>query len=71
VQRLAAAAASLGALVTGRPATLSQGKVNEIAHPDWVCRSSGQEDCFSGRPRVGLDEGFARTFAWYKAAGWL
>jgi 2-alkyl-3-oxoalkanoate reductase len=71
VQRLVAAAGGLGAAVTGRPPLLSQGKVNEIAHPDWVCRPPLLGDCISWRPAVGLDEGFARTLAWYKAAGWL
>lgn len=71
VQRAAAAFASLGTAVTGRPAILSQGKVNEIAHPDWVCRHALLSDCISWAPAVGLDEGFSRTAAWYKAAGWL
>ena len=71
VQRLAAAANALGAAFTGRPPILSQGKVNEIAHPDWVCRTDLLKDCISWRPAIGLDEGFARTTAWYKAAGWL
>lgn len=71
VQRLAAAAGGLGALFTGRPPILSQGKVNEIAHRDWVCRNGLLGDCISWRPAVGVHEGFARTSAWYKAAGWL
>jgi nucleoside-diphosphate-sugar epimerase len=71
VQRLAAAVGSAAAALTGRPPVLSQGKVNEIAHPDWVCRSGLLGDCISWRPAVALDEGFARTTAWYKAAGWL
>ena len=71
LQRLAAAFGTVGATVTGRPPILSQGKVNEIAHPDWTCRNRLLVDCISWRPAVGLDEGFSRTFAWYKAAGWL
>lgn len=71
LQRLAAALGTAGALATGRTAVLSQGKVNEIAHPDWVCRPGPLGDCISWRPAVGLDEGFSRTIAWYKAAGWL
>lgn len=71
LQRLAAAAGELGTVFTGRPAILSQGKVNEIGHPDWVCHAPLLGDCISWRPAVGLDEGFSRTFAWYKAAGWL
>jgi len=70
-QRVAAAVGTLGAAVTGRPAMLSQGKVNEFAHPDWVCRNALLDDCISWSPAVGLDEGFSRTAAWYKAAGWL
>lgn len=71
VQRVAAALGTLGAAVTGQPAILSQGKINEIAHPDWVCRHDLLGDCISWSPAVGLDEGFSRTAAWYKAAGWL
>jgi nucleoside-diphosphate-sugar epimerase len=76
LQRLAAALSTAGALVSGRPAVLSQGKVNEFGHPDWVCRprppgAPSLSDCISWRPAVGLDEGFSKTVAWYKAAGWL
>ncbi len=71
LQRVAAGLSTAGAALTGRAPLLSQGKVNEIAHPDWVCRRDTPDDCFSWLPRVGLDEGFARTLAWYKAAGWL
>jgi len=74
--RLAAALSTAGALVSGRPAVLSQGKVNEFGHPDWVCQpqppgAPSLSDCISWRPAVGLDEGFSKTVAWYKAAGWL
>lgn len=71
LQRVAAVLSTAGAALTGRAPMLSQGKVNEITYPDWVCRHDRLDDCFSWRPRVGLDEGFARTLAWYKAAGWL
>jgi nucleoside-diphosphate-sugar epimerase len=71
LQRLAAAAGELGAVLTGRPAIFSQGKVNEISHPNWVCHAPLLGDCISWRPVVGLDEGFSRTLAWYKASGWL
>lgn len=76
LQRMAAALSGAGALISRRPAMLTQGKVNEIGHPDWVCRPRPPDfpalgDCISWRPAVGLDEGFSRTVAWYKAAGWL
>ena len=71
LQRLAAALSTAGAAMSGRAAMLSQGKVNEIGHPDWVCRQDTLGDCFSWRPTVDLAEGFSRTVAWYKSAGWL
>jgi 2-alkyl-3-oxoalkanoate reductase len=71
VQRLAAGLGAAGALVTGRPPILSAGKVREIAHPDWVCRNDLLGNCISWTPTVAFDEGFARTAAWYKAAGLL
>lgn len=71
IQRLAAGLGTLGAAVTGRPPILSQGKVNEIAHPDWVSRHNLLGDCISWSAAVRLDEGFSRSAAWYKAAGWL
>ncbi|WP_299617661.1 NAD(P)-dependent oxidoreductase [Pelagibius sp.] len=69
--RLVAGISSGMAMLTGRASVLSQGKVNEIAHPDWVCRSNLLGDLVPWRPLVAFEEGFSRTLAWYKAAGWL
>jgi nucleoside-diphosphate-sugar epimerase len=69
--RLAALAIAGGALLTGRPAFLSQGKISEALHPDWVSRREGNDALPGWRPRIGLDEGFARTMAWYTANRWL
>ncbi|NIA71488.1 NAD(P)H-binding protein [Pelagibius litoralis] len=71
LQRLVAAASVFAAAVTGSAPILSQGKVNEIAHPDWVCRNELLDELISWQPRVGFEEGFSKTLAWYKAAGWL
>lgn len=71
IQRVVAAASSLAAGLTGGVPFLSQGKVNEIAHPDWVCRDQILGQSTTWRPKVGFDEGFPRTLAWYKAEGWL
>ncbi len=71
VQRLVAAVSTLIAGVTGSVPFLSQGKVSEIAHPDWVCHNKRLNDLLPWRPSVEFDEGFSRTLAWYKAAGWL
>lgn len=71
LQRLAAAVSVGANAVTGGTPTLSQGKVNEIAHPDWVCRNQLLGDFVPWQPLVGFEEGFSRTLAWYRAAGWI
>jgi 2-alkyl-3-oxoalkanoate reductase len=71
VQRLAAGFGAAWGLMTGRPPILSAGKLREIAHPDWVCRNDLLGNCISWTPTVAFEEGFARTAAWYKAAGLL
>ncbi len=50
---------------------LTPGKLRELRHPDWVCRDQILGQSTTWRPRVGFDEGFPRTLAWYKAEGWL
>ena len=71
LQRAVAALSGLSAGIAGGAPFLSQGKVSEIAHPDWVCHNNRLNDLLPWRPSVQFDEGFPRTLAWYKAAGWL
>lgn len=71
LQRVVAAASVAVATVTGGIPFLSQGKVNEISHPDWVSRSNLLSAAVPWKPLVSFDEGFPMTLAWYKAAGWL
>ena len=69
--RLSARASLAAARVTGRPQMLRPDKVNELRHPDWVCRESRLAEAAGWRARYGLDEGFRHTAAWYRAHGWL
>ena len=71
LQRVVAAASVAVATVTGGIPFLSQGKVNEISHPDWVSRSNLLSEAVPWKPLVSFDQGFPMTLAWYKAAGWL
>ncbi len=71
LQRVVAAASVAVATVTGGIPFLSQGKVNEISHPDWVSRSNLLSEAVPWKPLVRFDQGFPTTLAWYKAAGWL
>ena len=57
------------ARITGRPATLSPAKLNELYHPDWVARSSVADWAGTWRPRIGIQEGFASCWEWYLRQG--
>lgn len=59
------------ARLTGRPATLSRGKVRELCHPDWRCDPTPFHRATGWRPRVGASAGLRHTVAWYYARGWL
>lgn len=61
--------AEAGARPLRAPPALSRGKVAELFHPDWRARDDGR--LWAGRPRTTFAEGFPRTLAWYRAAGWL
>ncbi len=55
------------ARVTGKPGLVNRGKVNELYHGDWVSRGDG----WPMPQAVQFEEGFRRSLAWYRAAGWL
>jgi|SRR5919106_2739512 nucleoside-diphosphate-sugar epimerase len=67
---LPAALAQLHGFVTRRAPRLSLGKLRELYHADWVCRSTGGALLPAG-PRVTFDSGFAATLAWYMQRKWL
>jgi nucleoside-diphosphate-sugar epimerase len=66
-----AVAAQIIARVTGRPAILSRPKLNELYHRDWVSRRSEGPWSSTWHPRIGIWEGFASTWDWYRAEGFL
>lgn len=59
------------ARITGRAPRLTPGKVRELFHEDWVCRDNPLVRHTDWRPKVGLDEGIARTLGWYLKRGWI
>jgi len=67
---LAAALSEAGGSLARSPPIFTRGKAREMLHPDW---SVGPDELAPGGPRArfGLDDGFADTVAWYRAAGWL
>jgi nucleoside-diphosphate-sugar epimerase len=55
----------------GSEARLTPAKVDELYHPDWVCRDEGLMRQTGWRPQMGLAEGFQETVAWYREQRWL
>jgi hypothetical protein len=57
-------------LMGARPVIFTRGKAREILHGDWSVSLAELEP--GGPPaRIGLEQGFAQTVAWYRAHGWL
>ena len=69
--RSLAALGVAAAPLTGRPPVLSQGKVNEMVHSNWVCHNARMDDLTDWRAKTGLQEGFSKTIDWYIREGWL
>jgi len=57
--------------LTGERPMMTPGKVNELFHADWVARDNPLTEWCDWQPTVALDEGFARTIAWYREHDYL
>lgn len=57
--------------LTGRPGILSREKIREALCPAWTCDSQRAATELGFEARTPLEEGLAKTLAWYKEAGWL
>lgn len=69
--RAAATVETAVARLAGKLPTLSQGRVNTFAHPDWTADPAlALPRHIRGMP-VGLDAGLAGTVAAYRRDGWL
>lgn len=66
----AALTQAMGALLRRAP-MMSLGKVRELYHADWVCRSPSEMLSLAAPGRIAFDSGFATTLAWYRQRGWL
>ncbi len=53
--------------ITGRPGMVNRGKVRELYHRDWVCRTG----TMNVTNPIAFAQGFPETLAWYRDAGWL
>lgn len=71
VLRAAGMLALATARITRKPLMLRPDKVNELRHPDWVCRDSRFQEVTGWHARFSAADGFMHAVAWYRAHGLL
>jgi nucleoside-diphosphate-sugar epimerase len=57
--------------ISGKPALLNKGKVEEMVQKNWVCDITKAKEVLGFEPIVSLMEGARLTFEWYKKENWL
>lgn len=57
--------------VTGRAPAMDRRRARDMSHHSWTCETEAAREALGWRPEVGIEEGLARTAAWYREAGWL
>jgi nucleoside-diphosphate-sugar epimerase len=57
--------------ISGKPALLNKGKVEEMVQKNWVCDITKAKEVLGFEPTVPLLEGARLTFEWYKKENWL
>ena len=66
-----ALAGEMWGTVRNSPPFLSREKLREISSGDWVCSSAKIRSQLGWKPEVSLEDGLARTAAWYREVGWV
>ena len=69
--RAAAVAGDLAGRLRGRPSVINSRRYAELASEGFVCRVDRLRDRFGVVAEIGLPEGLADTYAWYRREGWL
>jgi nucleoside-diphosphate-sugar epimerase len=67
----AAALGQAAGAALGRSPSLSLGKLRELFHVDWVCRTAATQSLAGWSARTTFESGFAHTMAWYERNRWL
>ena len=67
----AAGALEFGAKMVDKTPPLARGKVQELYHPNWVCRNKKLQTAGTWAPKTRFSEGFKKTVDWYRSEGWL
>ena len=60
-----------GAAVAARRRVINSRRYAELASEGFVCRVDRLRDRLGVVAEIGLREGLADAFAWYRRAGWL
>jgi nucleoside-diphosphate-sugar epimerase len=63
--------AELGSQLTGAPALLNRQRLVDLREEHWTCSADLARRTVGWRARTSLEEGLARTTAWYRESGWL
>jgi nucleoside-diphosphate-sugar epimerase len=63
--------AEMWARATGKPGIISRDKIAEARYTRWTCDAGRAARELGFEARTSLEEGLARTLAWYKEAGWI
>jgi dihydroflavonol-4-reductase len=67
----AAFAGDLAGMLRGRPAVINSRRYAELASAGFVCRVDRLRDRLGVVAEIGLTEGLAGAYAWYRNEGWL
>jgi nucleoside-diphosphate-sugar epimerase len=63
--------AEMRARLTGKPGIVSRDKIAEARFTRWTCDSGRASRDLGFEARTPIEDGLARTLAWYKEAGWI
>ena len=69
--RAAAVAGDLAGTLRGRPSVINSRRYAELASEGFVCRVDRLRDRFGVVAEIGLPEGLADAYQWYRKEGWL
>jgi nucleoside-diphosphate-sugar epimerase len=71
VTHVAAVAGDLAGMLRGRPSVINSRRYAELASEGFVCRVDRLRDRLGVIAEIGLQEGLADAYAWYRREGWL
>lgn len=69
--RLAAIGSEGVARMRGVDPLLTRAKLDLARHPYWLCDATGLRETFNWRPSIVREDGWARTYEWYREARWI